>query len=355
MLGVVRLLALTALVNCVLTEATEFEHVPCPCDSPGAFLQLSEPDVEDLVSLEATQQDMNSTGAALPDGSLDFTDSQPVNTERDSVCVCKRMHRPKAPVRCTRGDLLHHDCNERDQFRANGFEVAPDHLLTTLYPDEIPQPAGGKVFQDELVEKSAVKNLAVEDTTIRGYTTHIEKSSSEKVLLSSGELKFEESPEEKPREEDAVGEKQTPETDSAASVKNTPETPTDANENAGGLGYDTPPSQSVADVDAAPEQSEVKADIPAENKPTPAQDEVQQEEKKSEGDVPSGAVDAGANDAAGATAESHAEESTSEPIQKSPETLAQELQLKTEETEKLKQQLAMLEGQMEKLIKGSSA
>merc|ERR1712048_1130267 len=91
MVGAVRLLVLAALFSAAMCETAQFEHVACPCDSPGAFIQLNEPDVEDLVSLEATQQDLNSTGAALPGGSLDFTDSQPVNPEHDSVCVCKRM------------------------------------------------------------------------------------------------------------------------------------------------------------------------------------------------------------------------------------------------------------------------
>jgi hypothetical protein len=69
-----------------------------------------------------------------------------VDIENDSVCVCKRFKKPATPVRCTRPDLLHTNCNDRDEFRKMGFEIAPEDKVLEIYPDEAVRPAGGETL-----------------------------------------------------------------------------------------------------------------------------------------------------------------------------------------------------------------
>jgi len=161
--------------------------------TPGAFIQISEDtkltDDLNLISLDTSlsSNDLNSTGALLPDGSYDYTKNKEVDTETDSVCVCKRLKKPATPVRCTRQGMLTENCGERDEFRKMGFEPAPPAELYKLYPDEVPIPVFGKRFLDAEVEATAVKNIAIEDQTLTGTVKNLQKPG--KVEILSTQLK----------------------------------------------------------------------------------------------------------------------------------------------------------------------
>jgi len=188
-----------ALASAVIAVPVPDLHEACPCSTEGAvLLQLDQGSGDDVPSNSIIQpgaMDANATGLLDTNGTLNLLNAQAVNTEEDSICVCKRGKKPKSPVRCTRGDLLNGDCNERDKMRKNGYEVAPPGKLTSLYPDEaipkksVPKAGKGKVFHDQFIEATAVKNEPVEDKEYVGYAKvgHLQKPTH--VRLSSEELR----------------------------------------------------------------------------------------------------------------------------------------------------------------------
>eukprot|EP00300_Choanocystis_sp_HF-7_P030040 c38788_g1_i1.p1 GENE.c38788_g1_i1~~c38788_g1_i1.p1 ORF type:complete len:383 (-),score=79.31 c38788_g1_i1:17-1165(-) len=170
-------LLLGVLLGC---HAEHAGYIPCSCSSHGAVLvQLAEDD--------STSGALLSTAQQATDDAVGISVEHPDYPESDSVCVCKRMKKPVIPVRCTKKGLLHGNCNDRDEMRAKGLEIAPEPLVTTLYPDEVPRAASGKVFHDDEVEKTEVKNLAVEDQSVVGKA-HLQKAFKKQVLLMTKDL-----------------------------------------------------------------------------------------------------------------------------------------------------------------------
>jgi len=181
MLG--RVLMFAGLMACASSMALTTELVSCPCETAGAFIQLD----AQLVQADDSVKDLNATGNADVDGNIDSTLSDPVDLEHDSVCVCKRVKKPDAPVRCTKPNLLHGNCNDRDKMREKGFEIAPADKIAELYPDELPPAPAGKVFHDAAVEKYAVKNVKIEDKTVITKTKSVQQS-GKTILLAKEDI-----------------------------------------------------------------------------------------------------------------------------------------------------------------------